>query len=467
GTEHILLGLIREGEGVAAAVLTNLSVDLDDIQQKIEETVKKGKAAAAAGPDLPYTSRAKKVLELAMTEARELNHSYVGTEHRLLGLLREEKGIAAQVLTDAGVNLEQSRAETLRLLGSDMPQASAGQGGGGVPQQASAAKSEKKSKTPALDHFCRDLTVLAAEGALDPTIGRAKEIERVMEILARRKKNNPVLIGEPGVGKTAIVEGLALLIASGQCPDVLRDHRVLSLDMAAVIAGTKYRGQFEERLKAVMNEIAQSKHVILFIDELHTLVGAGAAEGAIDASNMLKPALARGELQCVGASTLNEYRKYIEKDGALERRFQTVMVEPPSIEETVEILKGLRPKYEEHHRVTLPDETLLAAAEMSERYITDRFLPDKAIDVIDEAGARARLASQHPPAEVGELKGQLEQVTTEKEEAVRDQNFEKAAALRDRERELQQQIRQVQEDWERERQTRRPVIDEEAVAFIV
>ena len=463
GTEHILLGLIREGEGVAAAVLQNLNVDLEEIQQKIEETVKKGKAAAAAGPDLPYTSRAKKVLELAMTEARELNHSYVGTEHLLLGLLREEKGIAAQVLTDAGVNLEQSRAETLRLLGSDMPASQP------ATAQAAAAspKSEKKSKTPALDHFCRDLTQLAAEGQLDPTIGRAKEIERVMEILARRKKNNPVLIGEPGVGKTAIVEGLALMIANALCPDVLRDHRVLSLDMAAVIAGTKYRGQFEERLKAVMNEIAQNKNIILFIDELHTLVGAGAAEGAIDASNMLKPALARGELQCVGASTLNEYRKYIEKDGALERRFQTVVVEPPSIPETVEILRGLRKKYEDHHRVSIPDATLVAAAELSERYITDRFLPDKAIDVIDEAGARARLASQVPPAEVSELKAQLEKVNVQKEEAVRDQNFERAAALRDQERDLQNQIRLKQEEWERERQTRRPVIDEENIAFIV
>ncbi len=463
GTEHILLGLIREGEGVAAAVLQNLNVDLEEIQQKIEETVKKGKAAAAAGPDLPYTSRAKKVLELAMTEARELNHSYVGTEHLLLGLLREEKGIAAQVLTDAGVNLEQSRAETLRLLGSDMPASAP------AAAQAAAAspKSEKKSKTPALDHFCRDLTQLAAEGQLDPTIGRAKEIERVMEILARRKKNNPVLIGEPGVGKTAIVEGLALMIANALCPDVLRDHRVLSLDMAAVIAGTKYRGQFEERLKAVMNEIAQNKNIILFIDELHTLVGAGAAEGAIDASNMLKPALARGELQCVGASTLNEYRKYIEKDGALERRFQTVVVEPPSIPETVEILRGLVKKYEDHHRVSIPDATLVAAAELSERYITDRFLPDKAIDVIDEAGARARLASQVPPAEVSELKGQLEKVNVQKEEAVRDQNFERAAALRDQERDLQNQIRLKQEEWERERQTRRPVIDEENIAFIV
>ncbi|MGH7570027.1 MAG: ATP-dependent Clp protease ATP-binding subunit [Gemmatimonadales bacterium] len=464
GTEHILLGLIREGEGVAAAVLTNLNVDLEEIQQKIEETVKKGKAAAAAGPDLPYTSRAKKVLELAMSEARELNHSYVGTEHLLLGLLREEKGIAAQVLTDAGVNLEQARAETLRLLGSEMPSTPAP---GGSAPQPSSPKSEKKSKTPALDHFCRDLTQLAAEGALDPTIGRQKEIERVMEILSRRKKNNPVLIGEPGVGKTAIVEGLAQLIASGQCPDALKDHRVLSLDMAAVIAGTKYRGQFEERLKAVINEIAQNKNIILFIDELHTLVGAGAAEGAVDASNMLKPALARGELQCVGASTLNEYRKYIEKDGALERRFQTVIVDPPTVEETIAILKGLRKRYEDHHRVVIPDETLESAVKLSERYITDRFLPDKAIDVIDEAGARARLAAQVPPPEVAELKEKLEHINGEKEGAVRDQNFERAAALRDQERELQADIRRKQEDWEKERQTRRPTINEDGVAFIV
>ncbi|HXV17702.1 MAG TPA: ATP-dependent Clp protease ATP-binding subunit [Gemmatimonadaceae bacterium] len=469
GTEHILLGLIREGEGVAAAVLQNLSVDLDEIQQKIEDTVKKGKAAAATGPDLPYTSRAKKVLELAMAEARDLTHNYVGTEHLLLGLLREEKGIAAQVLTDAGINLDAARAETLRLLGTDMPQGggSTAAAGGPAASPASTGKGEKKSKTPALDHFCRDLTQLAAESQLDPTIGRAKEIERVMEILTRRKKNNPVLIGEPGVGKTAIVEGLAQLIANGECPDSLREHRVLSLDMAAVIAGTKYRGQFEERLKAVMNEIAQNKNIILFIDELHTLVGAGAAEGAIDASNMLKPALARGELQCVGASTLNEYRKYIEKDGALERRFQTVIVEPPSVDETVEILKGLRGKYEEHHKVTIPDTTLTAAAKMSERYITDRFLPDKAIDVIDEAGARARLATQAPPPEVTALKGQLEGVNAEKESAVRDQNFERAASLRDRERELQGDIRRKQEDWEKHRQSHRPVLGEEEVSFIV
>ena len=393
-----------------------------------------------------------------------LDGNAVGCREKLR-MLAENHAEVAQVLTDAGVSLEQSRAETLRLLGTDLPQTSGAPGG--APAPASAPKSEKKSKTPALDHFCRDLTQLAAEGQLDPTIGREKEIQRVMEILARRKKNNPVLIGEPGVGKTAIVEGLALLIASGQCPDVLRDHRVLSLDMAAVIAGTKYRGQFEERLKAVMNEIAQNKQIVLFIDELHTLVGAGAAEGAIDASNMLKPALARGELQCVGASTLNEYRKYIEKDGALERRFQTVVVDPPSVEETVEILKGLRKKYEDHHRVSIPDPTLVAAAELSERYITDRFLPDKAIDVIDEAGARARLASQAPPPAIGELKADLDRVNTDKENAVRDQNFERAASLRDSERELQGKIRQTQEEWERERQTKRPVIDEEAVAFIV
>src|SRR5688572_12900747 len=464
GTEHILLGLIREGEGVAAAVLMNLNVDLEQIHERIEESVRKGKATIALG-ELPYTSRAKKVLEYAMAEARELNHSYVGTEHLLLGLLREEKGIAAQVLNSLGVTLEEARAETLKLLGSDVNPAQPSSTGGS--SSAPTPKGEKKSKTPALDHFCRDLTELARENKLDPTIGRAKEIERVMEVLSHRKKNNPVLIGEPGVGKTAIVEGLAQMIAKGEVADSLKDNRVLALDMAAVIAGTKYRGQFEERLKAIMNEIAQNKNIILFIDELHTLVGAGAAEGAIDASNMLKPALARGELQCVGASTLNEYRKYIEKDGALERRFQTVIVEPPSVDETVEILKGLRVKYEDHHKVTIPDTTLHAAAKMSERYITDRFLPDKAIDVIDEAGARARLATQAPPPEVTELKTQLEGVNTEKESAVRDQNFERAASLRDRERELQGDIRRKQDEWEKHRQSHRPVLGEEEVSFIV
>jgi ATP-dependent Clp protease ATP-binding subunit ClpC len=465
GTEHILLGLIREGEGVAAAVLTNLNVDLDQVHERVEESVRKGKATIALG-ELPYTSRAKKVLEFAMAEARELNHSYVGTEHLLLGLLREEKGIAAQVLNSLGVTLEEARAETLKVLGSEVnPSEPSGIGGGSPP--TSPGKGEKKSKTPALDHFCRDLTELAANNELDPTIGRAKEIERVIEILCRRKKNNPVLIGEPGVGKTAIVEGLAQLISRGEVTDALRDHRVLALDMAAVIAGTKYRGQFEERLKAVMNEISQNRNVILFIDELHTLVGAGAAEGAIDASNMLKPALARGELQCIGASTLNEYRKYIEKDGALERRFQPVIVDPPAVDETVEILKGLRTHYEDHHRVVIPDEALDAASRLSDRYITDRFLPDKAIDVIDEAGARARIASQVPPPEVEELKQQLGDVGGRKEGAIRDQDFERAAELRDSERELQQKIRDRQDQWEEERKSFRPEISTEDVAFIV
>ncbi|CAN5722528.1 ATP-dependent Clp protease ATP-binding subunit [soil metagenome] len=465
GTEHILLGLIREGEGVAAAVLTNLTVDLEQVQERIEESVRRGKATIALG-ELPYTSRAKKVLEFAMAEARELNHSYVGTEHLLLGLLREEKGIAAEVLNQLGVTLEEARRQTLKLLGSE-PNA-AQTGGGAAPAAASGAtKGEKKSKTPALDHFCRDLTELARQNELDPTIGRAEEIERVMEILSRRKKNNPVLIGEPGVGKTAIVEGLAQLIASGECPDSLRDNRVLALDMAAVIAGTKYRGQFEERLKAVMNEIAQNKQVILFIDELHTLVGAGAAEGAIDASNMLKPALARGELQCVGASTLNEYRKYIEKDGALERRFQTVAVDPPTEDETVQIIHGLKTHYEDHHRIIITDEVILAAVKLSERYITDRFLPDKAIDVIDEAGARARLATQVPPPEVADLKNQLEELAESKDEAIRDQDFERAAELRDHERDLQKKIAEREQAWEEERRTSRPTLTEEEIAFIV
>ena len=467
GTEHILLGLIKEGDGVAAAVLTKLNVDLDQIHERVEEAVRKGKATIALG-ELPYTSRAKKVLEFAMAEARELNHSYVGTEHLLLGLLREEKGIAAQVLNSLGVTLEETRAETLKVLGSDVsPSEPAGIGGGPPAGSGGGSKSDKKSKTPALDHFCRDLTDLAAQGTLDPTIGRAAEIERVVEILCRRKKNNPVLIGEPGVGKTAIVEGLAQLIAKGEVTEALRGHRVLALDMAAVIAGTKYRGQFEERLKAVMNEISQNQEVILFIDELHTLVGAGAAEGAIDASNMLKPALARGELQCIGASTLNEYRKYIEKDGALERRFQPVIVDPPAVDETVEILRGLRSRYEDHHKITIPDEALAAAAKLSDRYITDRFLPDKAIDVIDEAGARARIASQVPPPEVEALKEELAEIASRKDEAIRNQDFEKAAQLRDEERAIQQKIRESKEAWEEERQKNRPSIDEDEVAFIV
>jgi len=460
GTEHILLGLIREGEGVAAEVLRNLAADLDDLLRLVEENIRAGKATTPIG-ELPYTTRAKKVLEYAMAESRELNHSYVGTEHLLLGLLREEKGLAARVLGELGIGLDEARAEMLKLLGTDMPAT--------PPEVAPTAtpKGEGKSKTPALDHFCRDLTELAAEGKLDPTIGRAAEIERVMEVLSRRKKNNPVLIGEPGVGKTAIVEGLAQKIVRADVPDSLKDHRVLALDMAAVIAGTKYRGQFEERLKAIVNEISQNDGIILFIDELHTLVGAGAAEGAIDASNMLKPALARGELQCVGASTLNEYRKYIEKDGALERRFQTVIVEPPSVDETFEILRGLRKHYEDHHNVELPDESLRAATKLSERYITDRFLPDKAIDVLDEAGARSRLGAQVPPPEVQQLQEELDELSGRKDEAIRDQDFEKAALLRDREKELNSEIRRRKEEWEKQQRDFRPVVDEDAISFIV
>jgi len=461
GTEHILLGLIREGEGVAAEVLRNLAADLDDLLRLVEENIRPGKATTPIG-ELPYTTRAKKVLEYAMAESRELNHSYVGTEHLLLGLLREERGLAAKVLGELGIGVNEARAEMLKLLGTDMPAASLEPG-----PPISSAREEGKSKTPALDHFCRDLTELAEEGKLDPTIGREAEIERVMEVLSRRKKNNPVLIGEPGVGKTAIVEGLAQKIVKADVPESLKEHRVLALDMAAVIAGTKYRGQFEERLKAIVNEISGNDGIILFIDELHTLVGAGAAEGAIDASNMLKPALARGELQCVGASTLNEYRKYIEKDGALERRFQTVIVEPPSIDETFEILKGLRKHYEDHHNVELPDESLIAATKLSDRYITDRFLPDKAIDVLDEAGARSRLGAQVPPPEVQQLRDEMDDLSSRKDEAIRDQDFEKAALLRDREKELQAEIRRRKEEWERQQRDFRPVVDEDAISFIV
>ena len=468
-TEHVLLGLIREGEGVAAHVLGNLNANLDKVHGGIEESVRKGNATIALG-ELPYTSPAKKVLDYAVAEAHDLNHSYVGTEHLLLGLLREGKGVAAQVLNAQGVSLDDARAETLKVLGSDS-------GGGGPstlmvhepPKYGPGVQkgAGKKSRTPALNHFCRDLTGMARRGELDPIVGRAGEIERVVEILCRRRKNNPVLIGEPGVGKTAIVEGLAQLVAKGEVTEALKSHRVLALDMASVIAGTKYRGQFEERLKALVGEIQKHGAVILFIDELHTLVGAGAAEGAMDASSMLKPALARGELQCIGASTLNEYRKHVETDGALERRFQAVIVDPPSVDDTVEILRGLRGHYEEHHKIVIGDEALGEAAHLADRYITDRFLPDKAIDVIDEAGARARITGRAPPPGVERLTEKIAAVGEAKEAAIRSQDFERAAQLRDEERELQQSVEDERAAWEEERKQFRPEIGAEDVAFIV
>jgi ATP-dependent Clp protease ATP-binding subunit ClpC len=457
GTEHILLGLLREGEGVAAAVLKQMDFDLDTLRMKVEEVVEMGGNTLTVG-DLPYTSKSKRVLELSIEEARAMNHTYVGTEHLLLGLLREESGLAAQILKQQGATLEDVRKEILKLLGTEMSS---------PPQGLTGGPSRKKSKTPALDHFCRDLTQLANEEKLDPTIGREKEIERVIEILSRRKKNNPVLIGEPGVGKTAIVEGLADRIVKNIVAESIKNHRVLSLDMAAVIAGTKYRGQFEERLKAVINEIQTAKNVILFIDELHTLVGAGAAEGAIDASNMLKPALARGELQCIGATTLNEYRKHIEKDGAFERRFQTIMVNPPTIDETIMILQGLRERYEDHHSITITDESINVAVKLSDRYITDRFLPDKAIDVIDEAGARIRLSTQVPPEKLVEKEKNLQELTQKKDKAINQQEYEKAANLRDEERKMKAEVEKLHNEWHQDRNSQRPDLVEADVAFII
>ncbi len=457
GTEHILLGLLREGEGVAAAVLKQMDFDLDTLRMKVEEAVEVGGNTLTVG-DLPYTAKSKRVLELSIEEARSMNHTYVGTEHLLLGLLREESGLAARILKEQGASLEEVRKEILKLLGTEMASS---------PQGLTSGPARKKSKTPALDHFCRDLTQLATEDKLDPTIGREKEIERVIEILSRRKKNNPVLIGEPGVGKTAIVEGLADRIVKSKVAESIKNHRVLSLDMAAVIAGTKYRGQFEERLKAVINEIQQAKNVILFIDELHTLVGAGAAEGAIDASNMLKPALARGELQCIGATTLNEYRKHIEKDGAFERRFQTIIVNPPTTDETVEILQGLREKYEEHHGIVITDESIKIAVKLSDRYITDRFLPDKAIDVIDEAGARIRLSTQVPPKDLQEIEKKLLKITEKKDQAINQQEYERAANLRDEERKMKAEVEKLREKWRQDQSAKRPALTEEDVAFII
>ncbi len=452
GTEHILLGLIQEGSGVAADVLKNLDVDPKKIRQEIEKLVSHGTTMVTMG-QLPFTPRAKKVLELALEEASNLGHNYIGTEHLLLGLIREQEGIAAQVLQNLSVRLEDVREEVLELLGAEVSHNE------DEDTEPTPSGTNTKSKTPALDAFGRDLTELAKDDKLDPVIGRQPEIERVMQILSRRTKNNPVLIGEAGVGKTAIVEGLAQRIMSGDVPEILRDKRIVVLDLAMMVAGTKYRGQFEERIKAVMNEVNRNRKIILFIDELHTLVGAGGAEGAIDASNVLKPALSRGELQCIGATTLDEYRKYIEKDGALERRFQQIVVEPPSKEETYAILMGLRGKYEAHHRVTYTDEALLESVDLSTRYIPGRFLPDKAIDVMDEAGARIRLSSMTTPPDLKKIEEEVGTLDREKEESVANQDFERAAKLRDQVCKLRKQKETVLKEWREKSRDVEVVVD--------
>ena len=458
GTEHILLGLVKEGSGVAANVLKNLDIDLRKIRLEVEKIVQSGPDMVTMGK-LPQTPRAKKVIEYSIEEARNLNHNYVGTEHLLLGLLREQEGVAAQVLMNLGLKLEDVREEVLNLLGHNMD---SGESGGG---ERTASKS--KSKTPALDSFGRDLTELAKQGKLDPVIGRSNEIERVIQVLSRRTKNNPVLLGEAGVGKTAIVEGLAQLVVDSNVPELLRDRRIVVLDLAMMVAGTKYRGQFEERIKAVMNEVRRAKNTILFIDELHTLVGAGGAEGAIDASNVLKPALARGEIQCIGATTLDEFRKYIEKDAALARRFQEIIVNPPTRDETVEILRGLRDRYEAHHRVQIKDEALASAVELSDRYITGRCLPDKAIDVIDEAGARVRLKAMTRPPDLKDIDAQIEQLNQEKESAVAEQDFEKAAHLRDQADKLKKGKEQKTKEWREKSKEIDGVVDEEVIREVV
>lgn len=471
GTEHILLGLVKEGSGVAANVLKNLDVDLRKIRLEVEKLVQSGPEMVTIGK-LPQTPRAKKVIEYSMEEARNLNHNYVGTEHILLGLLREQEGVAAQVLMNLGLKLDDVREEVLNLLGHGMEGGvEGGERGGreGSSERETSGSSSKgsKSKTPALDSFGRDLTELAKQSKLDPVIGRAREIERAVQVLCRRSKNNPVLLGEAGVGKTAIVEGFAQRVVSGDVPEILCDKRIVVLDLAMMVAGTKYRGQFEERIKAVMNEVRRAKNTILFIDELHTLVGAGGAEGAIDAANVLKPALARGEIQCIGATTLDEYRKYIEKDNALARRFQEIIVEPTSTDETIEILKGLRERYEEHHRVKFTDGAVEAAVEMSERYITARCLPDKAIDVIDEAGARIRLRNMSKPPNLKELDDDIEQLNKDKEDAVANQDFEKAASLRDKADKLRKKKEDITKEWREKSRETDGVVDEDVISEVV
>ncbi len=453
GTEQILLGLIGEGTGVAAKVLKSMGVNLKDARIEVEKIIGRGSGFVAV--EIPFTPRAKRVLELSLEEARQLGHNYIGTEHLLLGLIREGEGVAARVLENLGVDLSKVRTQVIRMLGETAEVAAVGGSGG-------------RTKTPTLDEFGSNLTQLAAEGKLDPVVGRQKEIERVIQILGRRTKNNPVLIGEPGVGKTAIAEGLAQRIANKDIPDLLEDKRVVTLDIGLLVAGTKYRGEFEERLKKIMDEIRQAGSVILVIDEVHTLIGAGAAEGAIDAANILKPALSRGELQCIGATTLDEYRKHIERDAALERRFQPVMVGEPSVEETIEILYGLRERYEQHHKLKILDEALDAAAKLSDRYISDRYLPDKAIDLIDEAGSRVRLINSQLPPAAKELDKELRQVLKQKDDAVRSQDFDKAGELRDREMEIKAEIRAIASSKKTdEGEDSSPSVDAEEIAHIV
>src|SRR5687767_9658411 len=463
GTEHLLLGLIKLGQGVAVNVLQKLGLDLETVRMEVEKQVGTGPDQKMIG-NIPYTPRVKKVLALAAKEAKALNHTYVGTEHILLGLLREGDGVAARVLKNLDVDIEQTRQEILKELDPNFTSQEE-QPASETPEKTPEKKGEVK--TPALKAFGRDLTEIARKGEMDPVIGRKNEIERVIQILCRRTKNNPVLLGEAGVGKTAIVEGLAQEIGKGNVPEILRDKRVITLDLALMVAGTKYRGQFEERIKAVMDEIRRAKNIILFIDELHTIVGAGSAEGTMDASNIIKPALSRGEMQCIGATTLNEYRKYIEKDAALERRFQSVKVEAPSIDEAILILKGLRHKYEAHHKVEFTEGALEAAVKLSDRYLTGRFLPDKAIDLMDEAGSRARIGAMTRPPEVKDIEVEIEDIKTRKERSIKEQDFEGAASMRDKEKHAKEKLEAVLNDWRQTREEKRVTVDDDDILQVV
>ncbi len=461
GTEQVLLGLIGEGTGVAAKTLKSMGVNLKDARAEVEKIIGRGSGFVAV--EIPFTPRAKRVLELSWDEARQLGHNYIGTEHLLLGLIREGEGVAARVLENLGVDLNKVRSNVVKMLGESKPQTTMS----GASSSSSSSSSGGKTKTPSLDEFGRDLTLAAQELRLDPVVGRDKEIERVIQILARRTKNNPVLIGEPGVGKTAVAEGLAIRIVNAEVPDILDGKKVIQLDMGLLVAGTKYRGEFEERLKKIMDEIRQAGNIILVIDEMHTLIGAGAAEGAIDAANILKPALSRGEIQVIGATTLDEYRKYVEKDSALERRFQSVIIDEPSEDESIEILKGLRPKYEDHHKLIISDEAIYAAVKLSSKYITDRFLPDKAIDVIDEASSKVRLKVSTLSPEGKELEKQLRALIKEKEDAIRNQEFEKASQLRDEEADMKERIREITQQYREEHEANKPTVTAENVAEVI